>query len=744
MRESLRTLVVSLVPAVVIAVVWLRFEHPRDELGRALALVALALVVASVRPLLARAAALIVAVALAIRLAFGLSLLDARPHDAQHDFFGPLGSRFRNGVLDFYDVHLPFDPRLHQDMRSVVLIALFAFTLLVALLVAARRPVGALLALLAGAGWPATLLGPSRALVAGAAILLAGLCVLAGLSPRRLPRGTAAAAAALALVALGLSSSPAVAKKGLVAWQAWRPVSATAPPVSVAFAWNAQYGGIDFPKRRTTVLEVATSAQPALYWRAALLDDFARGRWLNGVPRPADWLEPAAARSPAHQTKQVVTVEALSDTRLVGGATPVRFDAGDAQLSRPAPGIALLPAGLTRGFRYTAWSYAPQPSAAALRRSPARYPAALVADGLVSVGPGATMPLFGSPNRAARARALTASRPLLRAYLPLQRLAEAVGGGARTPYDAALALQQWFRSTGGFRYTNHPPRTTGSPLVAFVTRTRAGYCQHFAGAMALMLRYLGIPARVAVGFSSGTYDGAKGAWIVTDHDAHAWVEAWFAGYGWLPFDPTPNAGRPEQGELGAGYASPSASGAATGGAPTAARPPDAQSGHRHGGQGSGGGAAGRPAGTATTSRSHALRDGILFVLALLLGGGVGGIAVTKLALRLVRRLDRDPRRAAAACREELVAFLVDQRLEAARSSTLHELGALLRAELAVDADRFVAAATAARFGRAEGAVTSARTARRELRALLRDVRHRLTGRERLRGLLSLRSLGLSG
>ncbi len=72
-----------------------------------------------------------------------------------------------------------------------------------------------------------------------------------------------------------------------------------------------------------------------------------------------------------------------------------------------------------------------------------------------------------------------------------------------------------------------------------MTETRSGYCQHFAGAMALMLRYLGIPARVAAGFASGTY--SKDHWTVTDHDAHAWVEVWFAGYGWLPFDPTPGA-----------------------------------------------------------------------------------------------------------------------------------------------------------------------------------------------------------
>ncbi len=57
-----------------------------------------------------------------------------------------------------------------------------------------------------------------------------------------------------------------------------------------------------------------------------------------------------------------------------------------------------------------------------------------------------------------------------------------------------------------------------------------------------MLRYLGIPARVAAGFTSGAYDVDRGTWRVNDRNAHAWVEVWFPGYGWLPFDPTPGRG----------------------------------------------------------------------------------------------------------------------------------------------------------------------------------------------------------
>ena len=91
----------------------------------------------------------------------------------------------------------------------------------------------------------------------------------------------------------------------------------------------------------------------------------------------------------------------------------------------------------------------------------------------------------------------------------------------------------------GARYTETPPAPGRlAPLDAFLFRDRAGYCQHFAGAMALLLRMGGVPAAVAAGFSPGSRD-ARGEHIVRDLDAHCWVEAYFPGIGWVTFDPTP-------------------------------------------------------------------------------------------------------------------------------------------------------------------------------------------------------------
>jgi hypothetical protein len=128
------------------------------------------------------------------------------------------------------------------------------------------------------------------------------------------------------------------------------------------------------------------------------------------------------------------------------------------------------------------------------------------------------------------------------------------------------------------------------------------------------------------------------------------------------------------------------------------------------------------------------------ILLLVVAAGGTAIVLAKTGVRAARRLRRDPRRVAAACREELAAFIADQGIEAPRNATLQELGELVRGEFAADPDPFVAAAMAARFGRAGDAPAAARTARRELHMLLEGARRGLTRTQRLRGLFSLRSL----
>jgi transglutaminase-like putative cysteine protease len=118
-------------------------------------------------------------------------------------------------------------------------------------------------------------------------------------------------------------------------------------------------------------------------------------------------------------------------------------------------------------------------------------------------------------------------------------------GDATDPYDVTLRIEGYLRAF--FEYSLNPPSSDySSPYAAFLFDTRSGYCQHFAGAMALLLRYNGIPARVAVGFTSGE-EAEPGTYTVSTNDAHAWVEAYFPEAGWVAFDPTPSRNIPTAG-----------------------------------------------------------------------------------------------------------------------------------------------------------------------------------------------------
>jgi transglutaminase-like putative cysteine protease len=128
----------------------------------------------------------------------------------------------------------------------------------------------------------------------------------------------------------------------------------------------------------------------------------------------------------------------------------------------------------------------------------------------------------------------------LPAGLPRQvvALARQQTAGAATAYEKAVALQRWFRTDFVYDLTVQPGHG-GSAMVEFLTDKR-GYCEQFAATMAVMARSLGIPARVAVGYLPGTRQ-PDNSWLVTAHDSHAWPELYFAGYGWVRFEPTPQA-----------------------------------------------------------------------------------------------------------------------------------------------------------------------------------------------------------
>ncbi len=119
------------------------------------------------------------------------------------------------------------------------------------------------------------------------------------------------------------------------------------------------------------------------------------------------------------------------------------------------------------------------------------------------------------------------------------------GAGAVTPYDKALALQDFFQDASLFSYSLDVQNGHGSSDIEnFLFEVQAGYCEQFAGSYAAMARSIGLPARVAIGFTPGEFDSTTGTYVVTGKHAHAWPEVWLDGVGWLRFEPTPGRGGP--------------------------------------------------------------------------------------------------------------------------------------------------------------------------------------------------------
>lgn len=751
-----RSALLYVLPALLIASGWLRLELEPHSGGKVFLLLAIAFAPAVVRPWWGRVLSAAGAIVLAVWIAIGPSPFDARPFDGGHDFFGPALDRFRDGFLAYYDVTQPFDPLEQPLMRGIILLATFGFSLAVALAIAARRPLVAAGALFVGAAWPATLVPGGSDFTRGALILAAVLALLAAGGARRprVYRPAVLAGAALVAVSLAAVASSAVTKDEFLSWRTWDFYDKPDDPVGVQYVWNADYGGIDFPEKPTKVLTI-TGPTRGLYWRATTLDLFDGNKWLEhlaptavaeGAVDVVDPLLPARARDRSRWVRADVEVNALRDDHLAGASMPVAYDTGGlGAVQLRSGGVAERPSGLERGQRYTVWSYAPRPTPVQLARS--RLGSSVGSPQLaryLELTPGVSARLFGSEGREERLRRLFADpdvAPYISAYRPLYEKAREVVGNPTTPYAAVVALEAWLRAEGGFAYAENPKLSFGvPPLVDFVTRRKRGYCQFYAGSMALMLRYLGVPARVAVGFTSGSYDADKRRWTVTDHNAHAWVEVWFRGWGWLPFDPTPARGR-----LSGTYTAASQSfdsttagrllelgGGALSGVNLGIRGELAESRlaptNPSGGRGGVGGAAAEHGGS------------LLRLLALLLATVGALIFTTKLLLRRARYVTRDPRRTAAACRHELAAFLVDQRLVVGRSATLEELGTILRDEYALDAEPFVRAVGRARYGPPRDAEQAVTTARRRMRELRRALRGRLGLAERVRGAVSLRSL----
>jgi transglutaminase-like putative cysteine protease len=382
---------------------------------------------------------------------------------------------------------------------------------------------------------------PERQL-AGGALLVLLVCAWLWLPSLERGRGPTAAFA-VAIAALVAVPAAALVDPGraLLDYRHWNLFSAH----GISFRWDQSYGPLDWPQKGTLLLEV--SSEKVHYWKATNLDTFDGVRWvrsggLNTEPalgEPLKFHPKGTDPSPEAEWVDRVNfqVRGLTSDVAIGAGTILALRQASAT---PDPdGVWSMDRELRPGNSYTALVYDPKPTPAEMRAAGTAYPS--------QASRYTSFTLSGSPDGA---RSIvpplwdSSGLPPIQdhvqdtPYEEMYALARRLADGAPTPYDAARRIELYLRDN--YTYQQDVPNRS-YPLPAFISEDRAGYCQQFSGAMALMLRMLGIPSRVATGFAPGGRDPERNNYLVDDTDAHNWVEVFFPGIGWATFEPTPPA-----------------------------------------------------------------------------------------------------------------------------------------------------------------------------------------------------------
>ncbi|CAN5847219.1 hypothetical protein BH20ACT4_BH20ACT4_02000 [soil metagenome] len=294
--------------------------------------------------------------------------------------------------------------------------------------------------------------------------------------------------------------------------------------------WDTSRGGTDVTRIESPLVDIrsrlvdqSTSemfrvrANAESYWRVATLPSFDGARWKldRSNLSPADEM---ARQGPSNRlviTQEIEISGGLRGQLVPAAPEPVEADGTDLRWSaRNSTLLVADPDGLQRGDVISVASSAPRYFPGQLDRATASNPPGSIdylalPDGL----PDSVIDLAGE-----------------------------VTAGATTPYQRALALQDWFRSE--FEYSLEVQSGHGNNAIEAFLRLRVGYCEQFAGSFAAMARSVGLPARVAVGYTPGTYLEDSDTYSVAGRNAHAWPEVWFDDLGWVAFEPTPGRGAP--------------------------------------------------------------------------------------------------------------------------------------------------------------------------------------------------------
>jgi transglutaminase-like putative cysteine protease len=309
------------------------------------------------------------------------------------------------------------------------------------------------------------------------------------------------------------------------------------PSLMTGFSDVVELGQIGEIKKNSAVVMRVETGRPIqderLRWRGIALANFDGRRWISAerggetiTPNGDGWIfvgEPAQREASRFKVAEytVLLEPVATDTVFVGGK-PVALRGnftGEASsfgaprrsyLVRDSTGSLFNPFHNYSAIRYSGISRLVTRNNSALRAANQDYPSEIVDKYL--------------------------QLPKLDPRIP--ELARQITAQGATPYDKSAAIESYLRTH--YAYTlNLTGQTGDDPLPHFLFQTRAGHCEYFASAMAVMLRTLGIPSREVNGFLPGEYNDLGGDYIVRASDAHSWVEVFFPGNGWVVFDPTP-------------------------------------------------------------------------------------------------------------------------------------------------------------------------------------------------------------
>ncbi len=257
------------------------------------------------------------------------------------------------------------------------------------------------------------------------------------------------------------------------------------------------------------------STEP-LYWRGGTLDHFDGVRWSDTTQPGQDYGEEVSADVPTRLVPQTVQVMDARTDRIFGGYRIVQSSLDPYDARQNSDGSWTVKRPLAEGSEYRVLSEVPQPTEAQLRYSGEDYPASV------------TQKFLQLPGDSPEVIAKTADK-IQRRYSP------------RTPYAKARDIERYMLYDGGFVYNlDVSYKRADRAIEEFLSEDgdKEGFCTQFATSMALIAREMGVPSRVVYGATTGD-EVRKGEYVVTGANMHTWVEIYFPGVGWYPFDPTP-------------------------------------------------------------------------------------------------------------------------------------------------------------------------------------------------------------